>query len=432
MMTLFYIHFMNEKLLHFIWKFRLFEQNNLFTTEGEKVEIVHQGTHNTDAGADFQNAKIRIGKTLWAGNIEIHINSKDWFVHKHEQDASYNNVILHVVNESAGKIASRKSGEIIPTLELKSRINSNTLYRYEELAKRIAWIPCAKFFKEIDEFTAKNFLERLLIERLETKVEQINLLLAASENDWENVMFQMIGRYFGASINKEPFFLLAKSLPVKVWAKHQNDLLQMEALLFGQAGFLEEKFDDEYPNQLRKEYLYLKRLHNLQPLKKEVWKFLRLRPSNFPTLRFAQLAALMHKEVKLFSKILDAKNAKAIHQLFEVDVSDYWQSHYQFDKSSKKVNSHLGFSMKNILLINAIAPVLFAYGKYKDNEAYCDKAIALLEKCEAESNSIVTGWKKLNLTAANAYETQAMLQLKNEYCDKFRCLNCAIGTKILK
>ncbi len=423
---------MNEKLLHFIWKFRLFEQHELFTTEGEKLELIHPGAYNTDSGADFQNAKIRIGKTLWVGNIEIHLNSKDWFTHKHEQDASYNSVILHVVFESGGKIASRKNGETIPTLELKNRINATTLYRYEELAKRKAWIPCAKFFKDVDKFTVKNFLERLLIERLESKVEQINLLLAASENDWENVMFQMIGRYFGASINKEPFFLLAKSLPVKVWAKHQNDLLQMEALLFGQAGFLDEKFDDEYPNQLRKEYLYLKRLHNLQPLKKEVWKFLRLRPSNFPTVRFAQLAALMNKEVKLFSEILAAKNAKAIHQLFDVNVSDYWQQHYQFDKPSKKVNSHLGSSMKNILLINAVAPVLFAYGKYKDNDAYCDKAISLLEKCEAESNSIITGWKKLNLAATNAYETQAMLQLKNEYCDNFNCLNCAIGTRILK
>ena len=286
--------------------------------------------------------------------------------------------------------------------------------------------------KEVDEFTIKNFLERLLIERLENKVEQINLLLTRSENDWENVMFQLIARYFGASINKEPFFLLAKSLPVKVWSKHQNNLLQMEALLFGQAGFLEEKYDDEHPNQLRKEYLYLKRLHNLQPLKKEVWKFLRLRPSNFPTLRLAQLAALMNKEAKLFSSILEAKNAKAIHQFFDVEVSDYWQQHYQFDKPSKKVNSHLGSSTKNILLINAVAPVLFAYGKYKDNETYCDKAIALLEKCEPESNAIITGWKKLNLAATSAYETQAMLQLKDEYCEKFNCLNCAIGTNILK
>lgn len=423
---------MNEKLLHFIWKFRLFEQNNLQTTEGEKVELVHAGTYNTDAGADFQNAKIRIGKTLWAGNIEIHINSKDWFTHKHDKDASYNNVILHVVYESGDKIAARQNGDTIPTLKLKTRVNTNTLYRYEELAKRKAWIPCAKFFKEVDEFTIKNFLERLLIERLESKVEQINLLLEQSGNDWENVMFQMIARYFGASINKEPFFLLAKSLPVKVWAKHQNDLLQMEALLFGQAGFLEEKHDDDYPNQLRKEYLYLKRLHNLQPLKKQVWKFLRLRPSSFPTLRLAQLAALMHKKVKLFSKVVDAKNAKAVHQLLEVEVSGYWQQHYLFDKPSKKVNSHLGSVMKNILLINAVAPVLFAYGKYKDDDAHCDKAISLLENCEAESNSIITGWKKMNVVAANAHETQSLIQLKNEYCDRFNCLNCAIGTKILK
>ncbi len=423
---------MNEKLLHFIWKFRLFNVNTLLTTEGEKIDIVHAGTYNTNAGADFQNAKIRIGKTLWAGNIEIHINSADWFAHKHDKDAAYNNVILHVVYESKEKIASRNSGEIIPTLELKTRINSSTLSRYEELAKRKSWIPCEKFFKSVDAFTVNNFLERLLIERLESKVEQINTLLEESENDWENVMFQMIARYFGASINKEPFLQLAKSLPVKVWAKHQSDSLQIESLIFGQAGFLEEKFDDEYPNQLRKEYNYLKRLHNLKPLQKHVWKFLRLRPSNFPTVRLAQLSALMSKEVKLFSKVLEAKNVKAIRNFFDTDVSAYWKAHYVFDKSSKKVNSHLGSSMKNILLINAVAPVLFAYGKYKDNEDYCDRAIQLLEKCEAESNSIISGWKRLGIIADNAYETQALLQLKNEYCDKFRCLDCAIGTKILK
>ena len=422
---------MDENLLHFIWKYRLFEPTGLSTAEGERVEIVKPGTHNKDAGADFQNARIRIGKTLWAGNVEMHINSNDWLAHKHEKDAAYNNVILHVVYEKGNKTIAGKNGVEIPTLELKNRINPALLSRFKELSKRKDWIACAKFFKDVDEFSVKNFLERLLVERLEGKVQQINTLLDESGNDWETVMFQMIARYLGASINKEAFSMLAKTLPIKIWAKHQHDKLQTEALVFGQAGFLNEKFDEDYPNQLRKEYAYLKRLHQLQPMEKHLWKFLRLRPSNFPTVRLAQLAALMSKEVKLFSQILEAKNAKAIHKLFDLEIPEYWNTHFQFDKISAKANVHLGDTMKDILLINAVAPVLFAYGKYKDNEDYCDKAVKLLETCKAESNSIITGWKQLDLSPDNAYESQSLLQLKNEYCNQFRCLECGIGHKVL-
>ncbi len=422
---------MNEKLLHFIWKFRLFDQSNLLTTDSEPVEIVSQGTHNTHAGADFLQGKIRIGQTLWAGNIEIHIQSADWFAHKHNNDAAYNNVIMHVVYEQKGPVAVRQNGEAIPTLELKSRIRPALLSRYEELSKRVDWIPCARFFNDADEFVTRSFLDRLLVERLEGKVEQVRTMLAVSENDWENVMFQMIARYLGASINKEEFQALARSLPVKIWAKHQHDPLQVYALVFGQAGFLYKEYDDEYPNQLRKEYNYLKRLHQLEPMEKHVWKFLRLRPANFPTVRLAQLAALMSKEVKLFSQILDAKNVKLIHDFFEVEVADYWLTHYNFDRPSKRSDRGLGIGMKNILLINVVAPVLFTYGKYKGGEEYCERAVQLLESCKPESNSVIEGWKKLNIKPANAFESQYLLQLKNEYCDKFRCLECAIGHKVL-
>jgi len=422
---------MNEKLLHFIWKFRLFDQADLLDTTGERIEVLNQGMHNTHSGADFENAKIKIANTLWAGNVEIHISSADWSVHKHQNDPAYNNVILHVVYEQKGPVAVRQNGEVIPTLELKNRIKPGLLSRYEELAKRADWIPCARFFKEADEFKTRSFLDRLMVERLESKVEQVNMLLAASENDWENVMFQMIARYLGASINKDAFYMLAKSLPVKIWAKHQHDALQTEALVFGQAGFLSETFADDYPNQLRKEYNYLKRLHQLQSMDKHLWKFSRLRPSNFPTVRLAQLAALMSKEVKLLSQMLDAKDAKAIHRFFDVKASEYWETHYQFDKVSKKTESHLGTAMKDVLLMNAVAPVLFAYGKYKAEEDYCDRAIQLLETCRPESNAIITGWKKLGFKPVNAFESQYLLQLKNEYCDKFRCLECSIGHRIL-
>ena len=423
---------MNEKLLHFIWKFRLFNQTLLTDSEGEPVEIIHHGMHNTHAGADFQQARIRIANTLWAGNIEIHVQGNEWFAHKHNADPAYNNVILHVVYEQKGPLAVRQNGQTIPTIELKNRISPALLSRYEELAKRKDWIPCARFFKDTPQLTLRSFLDRLLVERLESKVEQVNLLLAESENDWENVMFQMIARYFGASVNKDAFYMLAKSLPVKIWAKHQHDLLQTEALVFGQAGFLTEDLIDEYPVQLRKEYNYLKRLHQLQPMDKHIWKFLRLRPSNFPTLRLAQLAALMHKEVKLLSQILDSKDSKAIHRFFGFKVSDYLHDHYQFDKLSKEEENSLGAGMKDILLINAVAPVLFAYGKYKGEEAYCERAVQLLESCKPESNSIINGWKKLDVKPANAFESQYLLQLKIEYCDKFRCLECAVGHSVLR
>jgi len=421
---------MNENLLHFAWKFRLFNNTNLTTTNGEVVEVLNPGMHNTDSGADFAHAKIRIGNVVWAGNVEIHINSSDWNKHKHQKDAAYNNVILHVVYNNDAAINTQQ-GKTIPTLQLSDRLNPTTISRYNELAKQKAGIPCSKHFTDVDEFTVLNYMDRLLVERLESKVEYIQQLLLENGNDWENLMYAMIARYLGASVNKEPFYMLAKSLPVKVWAKHADDPMQIAALVFGQAGLLDTKYDDEYPNQLRKEYLYLKRLHNLQPMPHEIWKFLRLRPANFPTIRLAQLAAFMYLDTKMFSKILEAEDVKAIHRYLDVDTDPYWQTHYHFDKPSKNVKSHIGSAAKNILLINAIAPVLFAYGKYKGNDSYCNRAMQLLEDCAPESNAIITMWKGLKLKPANAYQTQALIQLKNVYCNNFNCLNCAIGHKVL-
>lgn len=423
---------MNEHLLHFIWKFRLYNIAQLHTTEGLPVEVLKVGLHNVHSGADFQNAKVKIGEVLWVGNVEIHINTSDWNKHHHQTDAAYDNVVLHVVYKHDAEIYNSK-GEPIPVLELKDRINISTLTRYNELAKRDGTIACAKHIANVPEFTVKAHLDRMLIERLESKVQSINALLAENGTDWENLMFAMIARYLGASVNKEPFYLMAKSLPVNVWAKHADDRMQLEALVFGQAGFLDEKVDnDEYHSKLRKEYMYLKRLHNLQPIENHLWKFLRLRPSNFPTIRLAQLAAMMHYDIKMFSHILEAKDIKAIFNYFDVEVSPYWKEHYYFAKTSDKVNSHIGNDAKNILLINAVAPVLFAYGKYKADEDYCDKALKLLELCKPESNSIITMWKELGIKPTSAYDTQALLQLNNEHCTAFNCLNCSIGHSILK
>lgn len=422
---------MNEQLLQFIWKFRLFDSTHLFTTSGEAVEIVHAGMHNSDAGPDFQNARIKVGGTMWAGNVELHVKSSDWFRHSHQNDKSYSNVILHVVYEHDGKPAQRGSGESIPVLELKRLVNPNTLSRYELLARNQKPVACSSFFPHAAQHINSSFLTRLLVERLEEKVERINGMLKEHNGDWEQVAFCLIARYWGAGVNSQPLELLAKSLPHKLLAK-TTEPLQIEALLFGQAGWLEEKAEDDYPKQLRKEYLYLKRLYNLEPLPKHIWKLLRLRPANFPTIRIAQLAALFSTQTHLFSSLLDAKDIKAVHRFFDVQVSPYWKTHYLFDKPSAHVKSNIGASAKNILLINAVAPLLFAYGKYKGSETYCDRALQLLEMAKPESNRLLKDWNSFGVKSSSAFDSQALLQLRNHYCNRFRCLECAVGLSILK
>ncbi|MBL0309170.1 MAG: DUF2851 family protein [Bacteroidetes bacterium] len=326
---------MNEQLLQFIWKFRMFQPFTLTSVQGHLVDILHPGEQNANSGADFQNARVRHGDVVWAGTVELHVNGDDWHKHRHDRDKAYNNVILHVVYENGNKNTYNEKGQAIQVVELKDLIVPGILARYEELEQRKSWIPCQKFFNQVNHFTVRHFMERLAIERMEHKVQQIQALLSESKNDWEQIMFVMCARYLGASINKEPFTRLAQSLPVKIWAKHRDESLQLEALVFGQAGFLEEESEDEYPNQLRKEYLYLKRLYSLKPIEKHEWKFLRLRPSNFPTIRLAQLASIMNNEEKIFSQILEIKSPKKIQMLFDGLVSDYWQQHYVFDKLSK-------------------------------------------------------------------------------------------------
>ena len=422
---------MNEQLLRFIWKFRLYKKNALKSVEGEPIEIMNVGTHNTDAGPDFQNARIKVGNTLWAGNVELHVKSSDWFRHFHQQDKSYSNIILHVVYDYDGQPAKRENGELIPTLELKQLINPGTLSRYELLEKNKKTVPCSTFFPDAAKHINQSFISRLLIERLEEKVERINGMLKEHHGDWEQVTFRLIARYWGAGVNSEPLELVAKTLPFKLLAK-TTEPLQIEALLFGQAGWLDDKWEDDYPNQLRKEYLYQKRLHQLEPLPKHIWKLLRLRPANFPTLRLAQLAALLSTQTHLFSALLEAKDIKAIHRFFDVQVSPYWKNHYLFDKPSELVKSHIGTSAKNILLINAVVPLLFAYGKYKGNETYCDRALQLLETAQSEKNSLLNDWGNLGIEFPSAFESQALLQLRNNYCNQFRCLECSVGLSILK
>lgn len=420
-----------EDFLYFLWRFKRFDFNDLRTTTGEAITLIALGEYNTHAGPDFLNAKIKIGDTLWAGNVEMHLFASDWLKHKHQEDAAYENVILHVVYE-ADEVIKYKDGTAIPALELRKRIPSNLLSQYLKLLHNEYWIPCQHQFHNVSDFTKSLWYDRLLIERLEEKTKAIKMALDRNTGDWEETFYQFMARNFGLKVNAEPFEHLARSLPHITLAKHKNSLFQLEALLFGQAGLLSEEFDDDYPNQLKKEYQFLKTKHQLTPIPVASWRFLRLRPANFPTIRLAQFATLVYQSTHLFSKILKINTFKEIEELLKVQLSDYWLTHYTFDSESDKRNKSLGKTTIRLIIINTIVPFLFLYGKETANDDYKDKALQLLEELPAEKNSIINKWKDLGVVSSSAYHTQALLQLKNVYCSKSRCLECSVGNALLK
>jgi len=422
---------MRESFLHFLWRTRRFNAQNLLTTQAQPIEIQVIGEQNTHAGPDFFNSRLRIGDTHWAGNVEMHLSSSEWLSHGHSSDPAYDNVVLHVVLEEDQPIL-RSNGERIPCLELKGRIPAKLLENYERLEQEQAWIPCEHFFQTVPEIVRLNWLDRLLVERLELKTNATAAALDATNNHWEEAFYRMIARNFGLKVNVEPFDALARSLPLLTLAKHKSSLLQVEALIFGQAGFLDEIQVDDWPKELAREYQHLAHLYNLSPLPVSQWKFLRLRPANFPTVRLAQFAALIHQSVHLFSKILEARNLRELENLFQVQPSPYWKNHFQFHKPSIHREKPLGRDFIHLLVINTIVPFLFHYGKSKELEEPQKRALALLEELPPESNVILEGWTALRVNARNAFQTQALIHLKTRYCDQKRCLECAIGTSILK
>ncbi|MES2590249.1 MAG: DUF2851 family protein [Bacteroidota bacterium] len=422
---------MTEEFLHHIWKFRLFDQLNLTTTSGEPVEIVKVGNHNFDAGPDFFNAQLKVGNTLWAGNVEIHINSSDWKKHLHQQDKAYDNIVLHVVYNADTPI-HRASGEAIPTIEIKERIGNKIYQNYVSFKSSSDWIPCEKQIKGVPQLIINSTIDRLLLERLERKSTSISDSLKLNNNNWEETFYQHLARNFGFKTNALPFELLAKSLPSAFLGKHKNSLLQLEAMLFGQAGLLDEHYEDKYLQALQNEYVFLKHKLKLEPIAKHLWKFLRLRPVNFPTIRIAQFAGLIFNSTHLFSKIIEMEQCGELKKLMNIDVSEYWHTHYTFDKVSKVQTKHLGEASVNNIIINTIVPFLFVYGKHKDDSKYIDRALKFLEQTAGENNSIIEKWEMLNLPVNTAYSTQALLQLKNEYCGLKKCLSCNIGNYLLK
>ncbi len=425
--------FFTEDFIHYLWKFRLFERDNLQTTTGESIEISSAGLQNTNSGPDFQNARLRIGDTTWAGNVEIHINSSDWHKHQHTNDNAYNNVILHVVYRDDRPI-TLPDGRQLPTLELHKRIAADLYNRYHQLLygnQQI--IPCENSIRLVDDITLKNWLTRILIERLEKRSATVIAALEKNRGDWEETFYQFLAAQFGFKTNALPFELMAKALPQLTLAKHKNNAMQIEALIFGQAGFLDDDFTDEYPNHLKKEYQFLRTKYSLSPIEKHLWKFMRLRPQNFPTIRLAQFAALVMRSNHLFSKVLEIKDIGELRKLFiELEINPYWENHYKFDTISKPVSKSLGTSSIDILLMNTFVLFLFSYGKHNQLEHYINRSLKLLESLAAEQNNIVTNFESMGIKVNTAFDSQALLELKNSYCDYKKCLQCGVGNKILR
>ena len=421
-----------EDFLHYIWKFRMFRQQNLFTSTGQSLEILQTGFHNLNAGPDFEDSRIRIQDTTWAGNIEIHLRSSDWFRHNHQTDPAYNSVILHVVYD-CDKEVFLENGTSVPQICIRELIPDQVVENYKNLMMGLNWIPCEKQIATVDPFIVKSWLSRILIERLEKKSIIFKALLAEYKGSWDDSFYIILARNFGFKTNSLPFELLARSLPQQILSKHKNNEMQIEALVFGQAGFLDQKFKDHYPLKLKKEYQFLKAKYNLATVDHFTWKYMRLRPANFPGVRLAQFAALIIKSSHLFSKIIEIKNVQSIIMMFkDLPINSYWDTHFRFDSNSEKSFKQIGDQSINNILINTVAVSLFAYGRQTAHQAYVNRAIELLENVPAESNKIVNQYVQIGLQPEKADFTQALLQLKQAYCDQKKCLLCGIGINILK
>ena len=420
-----------EDFLHHLWKYKLFSSSKLQTIQNESIAIVNSGTHNYNTGPDFFNSQLKISNQLWAGNVEIHTKSSDWYVHGHENDKNYDSVILHVVFEHDVDI-HRNDNTVVPTLELKDYINKEVLNNYKQLfSSNQKWINCEKDIAEVDKFTVSNWIERLYIERLEQKSEFIQKLLIDSKNDWEAVLFKLLAKNFGLKVNGDAFYDLANQLDFSIIRKEQHDLFGLEALFFGHARMLEKPIEDQYHNRLKKEYEYLKTKYQLPNSFGAPFQFFRLRPNNFPTIRLAQFSALYHHQQNLFSKLMNVTEVNDYYQLFEFSVTEYWKTHYSFTSISKKSEKKLTKSFIDLLLINTIIPLKFMHLKSIDklNET---EILLLIKRLKSEKNTIIDEFKKLKITAKNALDSQALLQLKNNYCTAQKCLQCAIGNTLLQ
>jgi hypothetical protein len=421
---------MNEDFLQFIWNFGLYDSVDIRTVDGEYVDVISAGIRNKDSGPDFYNAKVRIGDTVWAGTVEIHKKSSEWNLHGHQNDDAYNNVILHVV-EKNDAVITRKSGEVIPCVEITCPENFRK--RYLELSESEQYIPCANYIRDVEPFKIRFWLNRIATERLERKTDETKVLMDKTLSDSEEVFHCVLFRYFGFKTNALPFEMLARSLPASLLRKYSHSLSSIEALLFGQAGLLDVDVEDEYSFNLKSEYQFLKNKHNLVTMNSSLWKYAKLRPVNFPTIRIAQMAAILNKYQSLWETVVTMENIKDIYDMFDVTASKYWDNHYVFGKiSSKELPKRLGKNAVHTLVINVFVPTIFVYAIYRGDETFKERAIYFLESLPAESNSVVNEWIKCGIKPVSALQSQALLHLQNEYCTGKKCLKCTIGKEVIQ
>jgi hypothetical protein len=422
---------MKEDFLHYVWKYKVFSQVDFKTTNKEPLTILKSGLHNKNAGPDFLNAQLKIEGQIWIGNVEMHTKASDWYLHNHEMDENYDAVILHVVWENDAVIFM-KNNKPLPTFVLKDFVDASVLNNYRKLfLTPTNWIPCKDAIVTVDEFTFSNWKERLFFERLERKSNEISGLLQQENNNFEAVLFQLLAKNFGLKVNAGAFLRLAQSIGFYIIQKvgfHEN---QFAALLFGQAGFLEEEIEDEYYQQLKREYSYLKHKFKLNAISKNEFSFFRMRPNNFPTIRIAQLVSLFNTHQNLFSKLMVIKNLKDFYELFAVEIHPFWKTHYNFEAISKPSPKKLTSSFVDLLIINTIIPLKFLYEKSR-GEMNTPSFLKLLKNIKSEKNNVISKFSEIGVGAKNAFETQALLELKNKYCAPKRCLECAIGNTLLK
>ena len=418
-----------EQLLHYVWKHKIFPLKELKTTTGQQVEVIDTGLANTDTGPGFFNAKLKLDGVLWIGNIEIHERSSDWFKHGHHADAGYNSVILHIASEIDTEI-SRSNGERIPQIQLicPEAVRTN----YKELLETDSYPPCYRIIPSLPPFTAHSWMTALQMERFEQKATLLNERLKRCQGNWEDAFFITLARNFGFGLNGDAFETWAHQLPFRAVDKHRNDLFQIEAIFFGQAGILEDSDGDGYYLRLKKEYTYLQHKFGLIPMDASLWRFLRLRPANFPHIRIAQLACLYHRAYGLLSRIMETETLQGVRDILKGGTSEYWLTHYTFGGSSPSRPKTLSNTSLDLLIINTVVTFLYAYGLHKGNPVLCARAGSFLEELKAENNYITRMWEQCGMKASNAADSQALIQLKKEYCDKKKCLYCRIGYEYLK
>ena len=418
-----------EQLLHYVWKHKIFSLKELKTTTGQQVEVIDTGLANTDTGPGFFNAKLKLDGVLWIGNIEIHERSSDWFKHGHHADAGYNSVILHIASEIDMEI-SRSNGERIPQIQLicPEAVRTN----YKELLETASYPPCYRIIPSLSPFTAHSWMSALQMERFEQKATLLNERLKRCQGNWEDAFFITLARNFGFGLNGDAFETWAHQLPFRAVDKHRNDLFQIEAIFFGQAGILEDSDGDGYYLRLKKEYTYLQHKFGLIPMDASLWRFLRLRPANFPHIRIAQLACLYHRAYGLLSRIMETETLQGVRDILKGGTSEYWLTHYTFGGSSPSRPKTLSNTSLDLLIINTVVTFLYAYGLHKGNPVLCARAGSFLEELKAENNYITRMWEQCGMKTSNAADSQALIQLKKEYCDKKKCLYCRIGYEYLK